>query len=43
MVKLSLPVPDDTRVRIFGEIYIISKTVDDTNIKVKNNKLDVKK
>ena len=43
MAKLSVPVPEDLRVRIFDEIYIISKTVDDINIKVKNNKLDVKK
>ena len=43
MAKLSLPVPDDLRVRISDEIYIISNNVDDTNIKVRNNKLDVKK
>ena len=43
MAELSLPVPDEMRVRKFDEIYIISKTVDNTNIKVKNNKLDVKK
>ena len=43
MAKMSLPVPGDTRVRIFDEIYIISKTVDDINVKVKSNKLDVKK
>ena len=34
---------DDIQVRIFEEIYIISKIVDDTNIKIKSNKLDVKK
>ena len=43
MAKLSVPVPEDLRVRIFDEIYVISNTVDDTNIKVKSNKLDVKK
>lgn len=43
MELLSIPVPEDIQVMIFEEIYIISKTVDNTNIKVKNNKLDVKK
>jgi hypothetical protein len=43
MAKLSLSVPEDLKVRIFDEIYVISNTVDDTNIKVKNNKLDIKK
>lgn len=43
MAKLSQPVPDDMRVRKFDEIYVISKVGDDTNIKIKNNKLDVKK
>ncbi|MBU0528242.1 hypothetical protein KKF86_00565 [bacterium] len=43
MAKLSLPVPDDIRVRTFDEIYVISKTIDDTNIKVKNDLLDIKK
>jgi len=43
MELLSIPVPEDIQVRIFEEIYIISKTVDDTNIKIKSNKLDVKK
>jgi hypothetical protein len=43
MAKLSLPVPDNIHVRTFDEIYVISIAVDDTNIKVKNNKLDVKK
>ena len=43
MAKLSVPIPEDLRVRIFDEIYVISNTVDDTNIKVKSNKLDVKK
>jgi hypothetical protein len=43
MELLSILVPEDIQVMIFEEIYIISKTVDNTNIKVKNNKLDVKK
>ena len=43
MAMLSIPVPNDIQVRIFDEIYIISKTADNTNVKVKNNKLDVKK
>ena len=43
MAGLSLPIPDDLRVRTFDEIYVISIAVDDTNIKVKNNKLDIKK
>ena len=43
MELLSIPVPEDIKVRIFEEIYIISKIVDDTNIKIKSNKLDVKK
>ena len=43
MELLSIPVPEDVQVMIFEEIYIISKTVDNTNVKVKNNKLDVKK
>ena len=43
MELLSVPVPEDIQVRIFEEIYIISKTIDDINIKVKSNKLDVKK
>jgi len=43
MESLSIPVPDDIQVRIFDETYIISKTVDDINIKIKSNKLDVKK
>ena len=43
MELLSIPVPDDIQVRIFEEIYIISKIVDDANIKIKSNKLDVKK
>ena len=43
MELLSIPAPEDVQVMIFEEIYIISKTVDSTNIKVKNNKLDVKK
>jgi hypothetical protein len=41
MAELSVPVPDDIRVRTFDEIYVISIAVDDTNVKVKNNKLDV--
>lgn len=43
MAKLSVPIPDDLRVRIFNEIYIIFNSIDDINIKVKNNKLDIKK
>lgn len=43
MELLSIPVPEDIQVRIFEENYIISKTVDDINIKIKSNKLDIKK
>ena len=43
MMLLTQPVPEDLQVRIFDENYIISKTVDDINIKIKNNLLDVKK
>jgi len=43
MAQLSQPVPEDLQVRIFDEIYIISKTLDDVNIKIKNDLLDLKK
>ena len=43
LAKLSVPIPNDIRVRMFDEVYVISKTVDSVNIKVKNNKLDIKK
>jgi len=43
MAMLSIPVPEDIQVRIFDEVYVISNTIDDVNIKVKSNKLDVKK
>ena len=43
MALSSIHVPEDIQVRIFDEVYIISKAIDDINIKVKSNKLDVKK
>lgn len=43
MEKFTQPVPDDLKVRIFDEVYVISKNTDETNIKVKNSLLDIKK
>lgn len=43
MIMLTQPVPEDMQVRILDEFYIVSKTVDDINIKIKNALLDVKK
>jgi hypothetical protein len=43
MIQLTQQVPEDLQVRIFDEVYIISKTLDDINIKIKNNLLDIKK
>ena len=43
MIQLTQPVPEDLQVRMFDEIYIISKTLEDVNIKIKSDLLDVKK
>ena len=43
MIQLSQPVPEDLQVRMFNEIYILSKALDDINIKIKNDLLDIKK
>jgi len=43
MAKLSIPVPNDYRIRIFDEIYILSKNIHDINVKIRSNLLDVKK
>lgn len=43
MIQLTQPVPEDLQVRLFDEVYIISNTLDDINIKIKNNLLDIKK
>jgi hypothetical protein len=43
MIQLTQPVPEDLQVRMSDEVYIISKKLDDINIKIKNNLLDFKK
>ena len=43
MEELTQPVPDDLKVRVFNEIYIVSKKADNINIKIRNDLLDVKK
>ncbi len=43
MEKLSTPVPTDLQIRITYEVYILSKNLNDINIKIRNNMLDVKK
>ncbi len=43
MAKLSTPVTDGLRVRIFDEIYVLSKKNHDINVKIRSNLLDVKK
>jgi len=43
MIQLTQPVPEDLQVRMFDEVYIISKNLDDINIKIKSDLLDVKK
>lgn len=42
MEKLTQPVPDDLKVRVFNEIYIVSKRADNINVKIKNELLDIK-
>jgi len=43
MEELTQPVPDDLKVRVFNEIYIISKKADNINVKARNDLLDIKK
>jgi len=43
MEELTQPVPDDLKVRVFNEIYIVSKKADNINVKIRNDLLDVKK
>lgn len=43
MIQLTQPVPEDLQIRIFDEVYVVSKNIDDINIKIKNNLLDIKK
>ena len=43
MAQLSVPVPEDLRERIFDEIYLISNLVEEYNVKIKSNKLDIKR
>lgn len=43
MIMSTQPVPDDLQIRMFDEFYIALKSIDDINIKIKNNLLDIKK
>jgi len=43
MEELTQPVPDDLKVRVFNEIYIVAKKADNINVKVRNDLLDIKK
>ena len=36
MEELTQPVPDDLKVRVFNEIYIVSKKANDINVKIRN-------
>lgn len=43
MEQFTQPVPEDLQIRVFNEVYIVSKNTDEVNIKVKNSLLDIKK
>ncbi len=42
MANLSVPVPEQLRVRYSDEIYIMSRTNDNNNTKIRDGKLDIK-
>ncbi|MDP6961275.1 MAG: hypothetical protein QGI31_04140 [Dehalococcoidia bacterium] len=42
MVELSMPVPEHVKVRHSDEVYVISKTNDTNNTKIRDGKMDIK-
>ena len=42
MVELSMPVPEHVKVRHSDEVYIISRTNDINNTKIRSGKMDIK-